>query len=218
MTEVVTELLKIGPVQISNPASNVLLIQGTGDNKTTSVHLHPGPGAQPAHTITEYVLMQTPGQAFGGNYARWSFTCFGVALGNCFGLYGEFGGANAPKPFIANVGYEVTPGVFQSYEYWRLADAPNLGCTIYGLSQPPKDIIQLIPEWPTSGAKNSHALLWQGWFNNGTLHNVQWRARVEVAADGKSKLVFMSGIDGAMQTRFAIGDDGTLYVKKIEMI
>jgi hypothetical protein len=207
-----------GSVTLSNPGQNVVFQQGSGNSLTTSYHLNPGSGTLPTDTITEFVAQRTAAQAFGGNYARWSFTTFGSSLSNASGIYGEYGGTETPGPFIFNLGIENPASTFTSYEYFRMMESPNYGCTAFGLpstNTPTTQInaIQIYGAAQTgAGSKDSHALMWEGKSNDGSAHAIDWRAYNDVTSNaGASTFVVQNRIDSAsFATKLSITDVGVV--------
>lgn len=193
-------------VVFTNPSQNVVQIQGLGDSKTTSLHLNPGSGTLPNDTVCEFVVGRTPGQAFGGNYGRWSFTCLGSGNGNVSGIYGEYGGTTPQAPFIFHYGYEVTEDDFLNYEIWRAitdstatAEAAQAGSMLFGATDGTSrnKIVLSMPNIGGTGQRDSHAILWEGKANDGTERAVWWRAFADVTGNaGASAFKIQENLNG----------------------
>jgi hypothetical protein len=210
---------------ISNPAENVVQLQGEGNSLTTAFHINPGSGTLPTGTIDEFVLHRSTLQAFGGDYGRWSFTAQGPSQANATGLYGEFGGAAPIGPFILQVGIENPPSTFTSYEGFRFqttttgSEDDNTGAVLFGSTATvPRNQIALdIANIGSNGTRDSHAILWEGKANNGTERAVWWRAKVVTTSQaGNSTFVLQQNLNGAGWTNWlTITDAGLVSMSKL---
>ncbi len=204
---------------IANDSQNVFDLQGRGDALTTSIHVNPGPGALATGTITELSIQSTGAQAFGGNYGRWSFSNLGSDNAYQSGLIGEFGGTTPIGPFLLQVGIENPPSVFTSYEGFRFqanataGEDAQQGAMLFGATATtPRNQIALdIASIGAPGARDSHAVLWEGKANDGTERAAWWREKVNVTANnGSSSFLLQRNLNGAgWTTALSVSDANT---------
>ncbi len=203
---------------LTAPAENAMQYGGEGDQQTTSLGLNPGTGVLPNGTITEFVLHRTPGQAFGGDYGRWSFTTQGPQQAECTGLFGEFGGAAPSGPFIVQVGLENPPNTFTTFEFYRClvtsgsSESTNQGAVLFGTTatSPRNQIVLPIAGIGAPGTRDSHAVLWEGKANDGTERACWWRQYVHPTSNaGLSSFLVQQNLNaGGWTTKLTIADTG----------
>jgi hypothetical protein len=219
----------VGVESVGNPASGSpagtfgLTIQGVAPGATTTIHLLPAVGALNTGTTTELVIGATSGQAFGGNYGRWSFSNISPTGA---GIIGEYGGTTPIPIFVQQIGIENPPGTFTTYEFWR-ANAVNLGedaqagALLFGANQPVPATKQnrLVLIKPYSGtlnsAQDSDAILWEGKSNDGATTRAEWwRQYINVTSNaGASTFLWQQNLNGGGYTnRLALSDTGQLAV------
>lgn len=198
----------------NQPSQGVLQLHSLVNGYTTSIHLHP-PVTVPTGTISEYTVERTNYQAFGGDYARWSFSALGTDQGNVSGMIGEFGGAITPTEFVWQIGVENPPNTFTSYEPMRLMAGADLGNVAFGLLGPvSRDVIQLHePNIGAPGTRNSHTILWEGKSNDGAEHAVAWRAFSKPTSNaGAARFTLQYRLDNAAwTTMFEVDSAGVIF-------
>jgi len=209
-------------VQSVGTSQNVMNITGEGNSKTAAIHLNPGSGTRATDTIAEYVLQATSGQAFGGDYGRWSFTTLGSSNNYISGLYGEYGGTTAVSemgPFIFHMGVENPASTFTNYEYIRFqttgsAVAATAGAVGFGVTTtvPFNQVVMNMSNIGSAGTRDSNAFLQEGKANDGTERAVWWRQFVDVTSNaGASTWTLQQNLNGGGWTsRLMIPDTAAI--------
>lgn len=218
----------VGTQSVANPAATapvgsfISTFQGSTSGGTTALHVIPASGPLVSSTTTEVVTGATLGQAFGGNYGRWSYSNFASAKS---GIVGEYGGTVTPPDYDLQNAVESPPSVFTVYEFWRAkttdggAEDAQVGAMLFGSVQPnpgtQQNRIALIkPSIGSAGTRNSDAILWEGKANNGTERAVWWHQFVNVTSQaGASTFTLQSNLNGGgYTTQFSVTDGGVLNV------
>lgn len=223
----------VGAESIGNPAttspagSAIVTLNGTVPGGTTAYHIIPASGPLAGTvTTTELVIGATPGQSFGGNYGRWSFSTFSDTIA---GIVGEYGGTTAPTAFDLQDAIENPPSTFTVYGYWKAvavdggAEDVQAGAIQFGQNQPnpgtqQNRLVLLKPNIGAPGQRDSDTVLWEAKANDGTERAAWWRAFVDVQnnAGTPSAWTVQSNLNGAgWNTRLAVSDAGALTITSI---
>lgn len=218
----------VGSQSVANPSltspagSFISTWAGTTSGGTTALHVIPASGPLVSSTTTEVVTGSTLGQAFGGNYGRWSYSNF---FSTASGIVGEYGGTVTPPAYLLQIGIENPPSTFTVYGYWKAvtvdggAEDVQVGAVQFGQNQPSPGtqqnrLVLLKNNIGAPGTRNSDAILWEGKANNGTERAAWWHQFVNVTSNaGASQFCNQSNLNGAgYVTQYCITDGGIFNV------